>query len=256
MRTHRFKHYFTHPDFPGEEIGTFGKSATDHDQVRGHLGHRWTEGAVYARTETLPYKYAPIVADVIAHLPGSWDAEPVGHEWADTNFELIREDGLRLFFSGPNYSHKSKFRVSFSHPKHPVDGRIIRDIYDRSEGGWKQFHPESANVAETKTGEQIAKDIVRRVLPSAEIAQRLCLEQIAKDTEARSARDTSLASVCEVIGKPMPGEDRREYRYNLHLDLPGSSYGSIVVNEGGSVLLELRSLPLETAVKVLQALRF
>lgn len=255
MRTLRYKHYFTSPLFPGEEIGTFGKSATDHDKVKNHLGYRWEETAVHSRTETLPYKYAPIVADIIAALPGDWDAEPVGDEYEDTGFTLIREDGLKLWFSGPGWSHKGKFHVSFSAPR-GIDGRSIGDIYEGTGSGWKQFRPESMNVSETKTGQQIAKDIVRRVLPSAEKAQALCLEKIAKESEAADAREVSLARICQVTGKPLPEKMERypEYRYSMHLQLQGSGYGSIKINAGGSVCIELRSLSPDHAEAVLKAL--
>ena len=255
MRTLRYKHCFTSPLFPGEEIGTFGKSATDHDKVKDHLGYRWEETAVHSRTETFPYKYAPIVADIIAALPGDWDAEPVGDEYEDTGFNLIREDGLRLWISGPSYRHKGKFHIGFSAPN-GIDGRRINDIYEMCDGSLKQFRPESANVAETKTGEQIAKDIARRVLPSAEKAQSLCLEKIAKESEAQDAREVSLARICQVTGKPLPEKSERypEYRYSMHLQLQGSGYGSIEINAGGSVCIELRSLSPEHAESVLKAL--
>lgn len=141
---------------------------------------------------------APAIA---AALPGQWVARPVSEDYHDSNFYLIRADGLTLFLahSRGNWAPKGKLRVSHNRPR---NGGQYVELYAGAPHYGKIESPDM-NVAETKSAAQIAADIVRRLLPEAETVERLTREKIAATNDYETRKRATLERVSYAAEEPI-----------------------------------------------------
>ena len=206
-----------------------------------HIGYNRSEYE-FVSTRSIPYVHAEFIAAIIAALPGKWDAEPISKEYPDCNWHLIREDGLRLFIARPGWRAKGKYTISASHDQH--NGQFVT-VYAN---GSKLDSP-SIGVSETKTPQQIAADIARRLIPDATAYFEAYKIQFAKWDEATNAQAKSYRTICKMFGLT-PDESPR------HGNRPRGYFtaGSFYVNAGGSVEFSLYSLEPDKAAKLAKCL--
>src|SRR5438874_4007196 len=79
---------------------------------------------------------------------------------------VVMPDGLKFFMITGGYSHKGKIHIDSSFPnyQHHADGGM-RAMSQRDIMPGNTDYFDGINVSDTKTPEQIAKDITRRFLP-------------------------------------------------------------------------------------------
>lgn len=224
----------------GEELASFGPSI---ERAKGNI-YGDGEAFEFVRTEEEPYKHSETAAAIAAHLGEDWSVEPLSDEYLDCNFYLQRADGLALFLEVPgHWSTKDKWAARACLPRHKGDY-----IEPRNENG--KIAILEAKISASKTPEQIAKDITRRVLPNAEEVTKACLATIAKYTEAENKREASLKTFCEALGMKYsaPGENEklRDSRYN-RIYFPG---GHAEISYNGGVELHFERMPVTEAIRL------
>jgi len=238
------KHIFAKKTDPTYEIGVCAPTKEE-----AHTRDRMSspEEVTYLRTEKIDYLHAQIAFDTASGLGNNWQAVPISDEYKESGFYLKRADGFTLFFSPPSYSHKGKFRVAYSRPRH--EGKWF-ELYERdASGSLQKVSDPSANLSETKTADQLAKDIIRRILPEAEKVHTLALERIADENSAKDAQQTSALRVSVAVKKPLQSKYQGkagEKETSGHID----SVGTWQAEAGGRVSFSLYSLPIEQAEKL------
>jgi hypothetical protein len=170
--------------------------------------------ALVIKTESATFNFAKQSQEIAAHLPGQWEIAPAWNEDPESPFYLIRDDGLQLFLRlTDTYQYRGKGSASYSRPK-DSRGRYV-SIYD---DGKTVLEP-GIGFALTKTPEEIAKDITRRLIPEAERVHALALRAV----ESANAYVVQEAKSKELAQK----------HYNaLH------EWGLYVRDNGGSVRVE------------------
>lgn len=114
---------------------------------------------------------------VASHLAGDWTVRPMPHCTDPSSpFLLARADGLTLFFSLRSAWNKpDKGLCSYYRPSGPDNARV--SVYENG----KQLPDPSIHFSVTKTPEQMAKDITRRLIPDAERVHALALRALESD---------------------------------------------------------------------------
>lgn len=168
MKTHITKYYFQDKD-SGREIAAYGDSKEDAHQSISH-----PEDFEFVRTEEVPYNLAPVITGILDALGSDWNAEPNSNEWADCGFYLRRSDGLELF-AREEWRGGGKLTFSYSAPT--TSKRKQVDVWNEGE---KLVRP-SIGASLSKSGDKLAADITRRLLPDCEKVHPLWLEAVAKE---------------------------------------------------------------------------
>lgn len=198
----------------------------------------------YVSSAEIPYTHSTMAIALAELLPGDWEAIPQSNEYADCNWELKRADGLTLYISHPCYSHKDKWMVGLSTPRH--EGRSI-DAYDNNQ----RVTCQSIGIGVSKTVKQMASDIVRRLLSEAERVNAIFVATIERMKEAKNAQQSSMEAVCAALGieVPRPGQSGSERLTGWF------SGGTFEVFPGGNVSFSLSSVAPEKAAEIAFALR-
>ena len=216
----------------GDTVAAHGNSLKDAQDNCSGGASKWK----HDHTEKRPYTHATLIASIVAAMPG-WDAEPQSIEYVNCNWYLVREDGLRLFVSMPSYSHKNKLQVSLSASRH---NGCLPEVYDNG----KRLSPPSIGVGAMKTPAQIAKDIMRRLLPDAEKYNELAVAVIKARDAAALKQAEVYAAICKAFNETPRHRDHNGY----------FSGGSFEVLPGGSASFKLYSVPADKAVAVAKAI--
>lgn len=213
------------------------------------------------RPPSLLLALAPAIA---AALPGQWTARDA-HAGQDYNrgdhYALTRADGLTLSLSANVYGHKGRIVVRHDAPS--GKDRRTPDVYPATGSGRVNVWPE-ITVADSKTPEQIAADIVRRLLTDAETARALVLAKIAANEACEDATAAAVRKVAKAAGQTAdPYEGRASHdrdrippiRLNPS-DNWDRGYGDATVNNGGAtVRIDLQSIPTDKALALVAWLR-
>lgn len=179
-----------------------------------------------SRTEQAEYVGYPKALAVCRALGSNWTPKPMSDEYADCNFYLVRDDGLEISMNRPNYDHKKAYSFWFSRPRY--NGEYI-EIYREGH----RINPPSINCGESKTPEQMAKDITRRLLPEAETQFAEVNSRIAARIACDNKQLASLKTVCAALGCAVPNDYySKKPRFNGH-----ESGISFEVRYDGSVTL-------------------
>lgn len=200
----------------------------------------------YVRTNRLPYTHADISEAIAAALGEQWEAVPQSEEYPDCGWRFIRAgDGLTLCSSPPSYSHRNAWRFSVSAPRHK--GAYV-EAYD---GDRSRMACPGIGCADTKTPEQMAKDITRRLLPDAEKYWNAVVEQIRNMEEGENQQADSIRAVCAAMNKPAAND------YQTKQPSAGQSFdgGTFEVHHGGNVAFKLYSMEIGKAVKLAAAIK-
>jgi len=143
------------------------------------------------RTEPVTYTHAQRAADVAAALPGAWAIEAAHADDPASPFYLVRADGLRLFVRfTEGWGSKGKGSASYARLRGPKGERL--HLYAPNGGG--EVMDPSINFALTKTAEQVAADIARRLLPEAHEVHALAVRALDSARDYASKADTALAT--------------------------------------------------------------
>lgn len=141
-----------------------------------------------------------------------------------------------LHFTSGGYQMKDRIKISGNFPK-TEKGEYV-DPY----GYQEKRHEITVSIA--KTPEQIARDIERRFLPHYRTLLKGMIERVQKSNEYDR---TSVRHLEELKGTELSEEERRGHRFHLSDEI----FGEVSVH-GETVNIELHSLPLETAKKIME----
>jgi len=193
-------------------------------------------------------------ANVANFLPGQWVFTPTVYEngISSDSADLTRTDGLTFHLSINHYLSKGKMAISLNPPRHK--GQFVSLWNDAPATG--QTVVPSIKVSETKTCEQIAADIARRLLPDAETYFARVSKLIAGYETHENGKEATMKEVCALAGVAVPTDHySKATRFNVSIgDFGALGYGEIKVESADSISLELRSMSKEHALKVLAML--
>lgn len=184
--------------------------------------------------ETSKINLANLVQSVSLCLAGNWTRH-IDEGGVIRNVNLTRADGFKLHFSTEVYGKAGKLVIQFFRPRNAKGSWV--ELY---EGHSRVFDP-SINVSETKSAEQIAADITRRLMPEAEAIFAKVNAQVANENAAHSNRVATLREMTEAVGVTPNegGHDERQFSFYL----PVRNHTVLVeVNYGGTVQIKLPSL--------------
>ncbi len=155
--------------------------------------------------------------------------------WRYVSLDIKKGEECLHFTSG-NYELKDRLKISGNFPR-TEKGEYI-DPYDYRD----KRHEITVSI--TKTTEQIARDIERRFLP---LYRELLNRVIQRVNQSNEYDRTCTENLEEIKGKKLTEEEKKQHRFELH----GEIYGEFSVH-GDSVKIELNSVPVEMAKKVMQ----
>lgn len=194
MKTYLNKYFFAHNDDLSHEVASYGENMS---AAKRQLATN-TAGWHYVRAEKIEYSLAPYVQGLIDSLGSNWDAIPANYEMANCAWYLVRKDGLKIHVVPPCYSHRESYEFSLSAPFHK--NQYVQ-VY--GENGSKIAYP-SIKLSVTKTAEQAAKDITRRLLVESGRVYGLVMAKIAIETKAENKRLQALTHFCAALGCEIP----------------------------------------------------
>ena len=170
-----------------------------------------------------------------------WTAKPISEESTWSNFYLTREDGLTLFLAGSQGGWAAKGRFLLQHSRPRNNGKYV-ELWENH----AQMNSPEITVAETKSAEKIAADIIARLLPEAERIDALARESIARDNAAETAQNNTARAVAAAIGAEVEkGHDGKPRASFYHRG------ASVAVHGGDSVKIELHSVNKAQALALL-----
>lgn len=203
-------------------------------------------------------QFSTLLATVAASLPGQWTVKEDVEGTHGGN--LIRADGLKLWVRAGSYNHKGKVYVRYVRPS-DVDGRNGYSLYGAEVptqyGGVTRpkLEDPSMECTDTKTGEQIARDIARRVLPDAEAVQSAALAHLAEWKAHREAK-ASLGEQITAVIKAHRVNKPQSVDGDLTLDLADpikgftNGYGTVRVNSSTSIDFDLKGITPARALRL------
>lgn len=171
-----------------------------------------------------------------------WTAKPVSEDYRDANYYLTREDGLTLFFAGSRGRWAKPGRILLQHSRpRSKNGKWVELWENHS-----QIAAPEITVADSKSPEAIAADIVRRLLPEAERIDGLARAQIARENNAEAAQNDAARAVAAAIGAEIErGHDGKPRTSFYHRG------ASVKVNGGDSVTVEIHGATRAQALALL-----
>jgi hypothetical protein len=185
-----------------------------------------------------------------------------GSKWTVTkdrneNEHLTREDGLQFWLRIGGYGNEGKAAIHFDRPL----GRDGRSPSLWAKGGGQIGNP-SINVSLTKSPEQIAKDIVRRMLTESEEVFKLANESIASTNSYLDGKVKTTIAIAALCGT-QPERHYQSKELTFEIDpykgagvkkFEKCGYGKITVSSEDSVNIELTSVGFDTAAEIVSAI--
>jgi hypothetical protein len=184
------------------------------------------------------------------------------YEWAvkDSDSITILNDGgpafgLWLRFGG--YGNEGKISISYNRPKNSSGSYVT--VYEEH----TQMHDPRIRVSDEKSAEQVAKDIVRRLLPESFRVHREVLKSI-KNTDTYNMKRTNLRNaIADLCNEPrvtqpfdenqIPTIDPYKNTGQLSHSL-GLGYGKIKIN-ADSIDIDLTSVPASLGIELVALIR-
>ncbi|MQS17481.1 hypothetical protein F7Q99_36180 [Streptomyces kaniharaensis] len=176
---------------------------------------------------------------------------------------------------GPGWTHEAEFYASGSvRLKHPAGWRL-RIWRPRSTGhmshrltvtgctpeGWWGDSKDEITVASNRPAPAVAAEIRRRLLPGHRATMRQALADRAQEERYARARQAAMARLRQALpalepyGHDQDGSSGSFYAGQAIGRFPAHASGTVRINHhGGSVQLDLHSVPLERAVRILSVL--
>jgi hypothetical protein len=196
------------------------------------------------------------IAVALSTLTGAkWTVTKDRHD----NEHLTRDDGLQFWIRIGGYGNEGKACIHFDRPL-GRDGRAPT-LWMKSPGTGQISNP-SINVSLTKSPEQIAKDIVRRMLKESEEVFKFANEAIQNERNYFSGKERTtflMASLC--CTEPGRHYQSKELTYEIDPYIGAGvpafkdhGYGKIKVSSENSVDIELTSVGVDTASEIVSAI--
>jgi len=187
-----------------------------------------------------------LVASVGEVLPGSWDLKPYGEDnWACTLFDPDRK--MRLFFRPAEWKDATRIEIRGELPK---DSRGQEPYLPSLPTGHRM---PSIKVAGSKSPDQIARDIERRLLPDLIPLIEEALERIAQ-SETYYTKVTSVAQeIAQLLRVDIKPDAKKVSFYHSPYPPFTENIGSANIGSD-EVELELHLAP-DTALAVLSMLK-
>jgi hypothetical protein len=110
-----------------------------------------------------------------------------------TGGHIEMHNGVRFFITTGGHAHKGKVRINPSYPSYTDDKGTARCVAQRDFDqslSWNVLGLGGINISDTKTPEQIAKDIMRRFMPEYEPIYRKAVAYC--EAEAKYVKDKQL----------------------------------------------------------------
>lgn len=148
---------------------------------------------------------------------------------------LTNEKGVSISVNNGGYKNQNRFSLSVSYPRNCKDERFYTKIYP------------SITLSESKTAEQIAKDIEKRLLPEYLVELEKCIEGNQRDAFFLNVREETAQKVCKLFNKEYKkGTDQKSFylcgdvqrAYNLEID----HYGKITFKLDGLSIEETEKI--------------
>ena len=178
---------------------------------------------------------------------------------ADYLIERIT-DHLTLCVHDSSYGHNGMLYVSLVRPV-GRDGNRPTIWENDPLAGMGTIHDPVIYMSNTKSPEQIAKDISRRLMPEAERVMALALKAIEKENQFEDDKIATINELAEVVNN-QPDRHYQSHKltgkispYTGVEQFQKFGYGGFTVNAGDSVTLELVSMSKDVAIQVARAIR-
>lgn len=208
-------------------------------------------------TKTEFEQFAKAICKALAVQTGdSWTTEfPFDNDWNQC-FNLLRYGKKRLW-GKPNWDKQGMitFFTSLDSGENP-QGYSYN--YDRA----RKENTLQINCGMSKTPEKIAKDLINRLVPSAIVLADAAILDVENEKMRQGFAERETARLVDALGSV--GNYRQgnggnspsiDIRFAENFDCGYGEVKPSFYSDGkASVAIELRSLPLETAIKICQAL--
>lgn len=157
--------------------------------------------------------------------------------------EIIKGD-IKLFIRADSYQSKGKFEISGSYPR-DAKGQYINP-YEYNES-----RADKINVAMTKTPDQIAKDIERRLMPEYLLRLAKVQERISSNDNYHSSRQETIKEIASATGFEVSThvEDGAIYFYDDGFTIDVKPYS------GKEVEIKLSGVSKDNAIQILKLLK-
>lgn len=180
-----------------------------------------------------------LLHSIAGHLPGKWMTREIDAE----RISIMRDDNLKLtFLIGRGWAKSGKIYVCFSRPRDKQNNFI--EVYE----GNTRLQDPSINVSASKSAEQIAADITRRLLPDAERVFALVNERIHAANTYEFKCNSLMQDLCDIVNGPNFVLSKHEIE-SKQINLGGVSaggYGTAKISSD-SVSFSLSSIPADKA---------
>jgi len=213
-----------------------------------------------ARTEKYLRPASKFAAEVAGFLGEGWSGAGVDNENHNEFYPLcvLTCGDMRI-----SWVWKTKQWVWGEYPKweRPKEWQISGNYAAKTWGNSLQNNPQ-INVGSGRPAKQVANEIQRRLLPGYTVALQQAQARDAEHAEAVTRVNEIAERVQAALGytdrvTPLSPSGAREF-VEVRVSLPGASACGEVgcrPEEGGSVSLNLRHIPLNVAVRMLEILR-
>jgi hypothetical protein len=197
------------------------------------------------------------LTEIGRNLPGEWSA--CGGDVAANLHSITRKSDQLTFGLRKNmYGYDSKTHIFYCRPEDKNGER--HTLWEKDDANSKIADP-SINVSNTKTAEQVAKDILRRLMAEAERVHKFAL-LANNESETFQLGKTALIHCLAEVLHTEPEHDYQSKELNGKVkpysgveEFKKHGYGTFTVTSSDSVDLELHSMSQEVALRVATAIR-
>ena len=144
----------------------------------------------------LKYNNVEFAQGLLDALGEGWEAKAFHGDYPHSNYSFKRTSDGVGFWARDTGGKNSRWEFCFDAP---LNGRGRQSAVYRKTGSGRLPHP-SITCAKTKSGEQLARDVAKRLLPDLEEVHALYLEQIEKD-DAYEARRKVAQEVADELNE-------------------------------------------------------
>ncbi len=178
-----------------------------------------------------------------------WTVDKVSEPSVWRTISKLAGNGDRYALSIYKISHENKIKVSGVYPQLPAPGNILDYIRK-----YNETLPEMG-VSLDKSVAQIAKDIQRRLIPAYEAKRAEAWAAVARVATQTDQRKATVRRMEAVLGWSMRESNHGDTKYTLGVGHFADGYGDIIVSQGDSVTIELKSIPVGLGLQVAELLR-
>lgn len=159
-------------------------------------------------------------------------------------------DGQKIYFRS-GYQLEGRLSISGSYARDKSGYNHSPGKYRREDMG----NPtDSITVSGTKTPEQIARDIERRLLPGYQKLFNYAAKQVKEADNAKAAADKNINEIGEIFNVEPHGQGKD----TVHLrqdSMPGGGWVDFTVESSGSTCIEMKYISHDLAVKIARLLK-